>query len=620
MTNARGIWFVLALVGAGCSPANGSVSGEDGGTGGTAGTAGTAGASGGVAGSSGGSGAASGGVGNVSGTAGFASGGVGNVAGTAGFATGGANQGGTAGAAGGSAGFGAGGVAGGAGQAGAGMSGGGAGGMSGGAGAGGAGAGGGGAAGAAGAGNDGCSNTQAGGIAISEVAFYQAVKIPVMEDMQEVGDRNADVVAGRAALVRVFVEPGGGFTRREIAARLTLSTNGTTKVHSAKLNPAGASSDGSPNSTFNIQVPAADITPDTEYSVELVECATPAGTASNARFPASGTTPLEARETGVMKITIVPIEYGADGSNRAPDTSAARIATYTEHIEKVYPVTEVQMTVREAVTSNTNLSSGNGWQSTLYALADLRAQDNPDDEVYYYGLVNPGQDLGDYCGGGCTAGIAFVAESAGFSDGRVGFGIGFSGSNQEINATYETMAHEIGHEHGRGHSPCGVQGDGPYPHQGGSIGSWGYDLIEGTLFDPEETTDIMGYCQDVWVSDFTYQAFVERVAALNGNLRIIKPPAAWYRTLLVDASAKTQWAFKPNGPRVPTGKPETARVLGADGKLFTEVTVYRLADSEHGYSVMIPEPKPGWHSIEVKGSKPHAFSAASSVLPLRPRP
>jgi hypothetical protein len=124
----------------------------------------------------------------------------------------------------------------------------------------------------------------------------------------------------------------------------------------------------------------------------------------------------------------------------------------------------------------------------------------------------------------------------------------------------------------------------------------------------------------VWVSDFTYQAFVERVAELNGNLRIIKPPAASYRTLLVDASAKTQWAFKPNGPRVPTGKPETARVLGADGKLFTEVTVYRLADSEHGYSVMIPEPKPGWHSIEVKGSKPYAFSAASSVLPLLPRP
>lgn len=616
MTNARGIWFVLAIAGAGCASANGHHAGDhDGGSAGTAGLAGAAGSSGGLGGASGSAGLVSGGSGNVAGAAGFLNGGTaGSHAGSAGMFAG-AGQGGSAGVAGISgAGFGGAGLGGLGGMGGsAGMSGAGSAGMSG--------AGAGGNAGTGGGGNDGCSNTQAGGIAISEIAFYQAVKIPVMEDMQEVGDRNADVVAGRAALVRVFVEPGGGFQRREIAARLTLTNNGTSKVHSKKLSPQGASSDGSPNSTFNIDVPATDITPDTEYSVELVECGTPAGTPMNARFPASGATPLEARETGVLKITIVPMAYGADGSNRLPDTSAERLAEYAEHLEKLYPVTEVQMTVRPEgpVTTNTSLN-GNGWESTLVGLQGLRDDDRPDNDVYYYGLVNPAQNLGDYCGGGCVAGIAFVGESPNYAAARVGFGIGFTGSSQEARVTAETMAHEIGHEHGRGHAPCGLQGADAYPYQGGSIGSWGYDLITRELFDPEEVTDIMGYCQNVWVSDYTYQVFLERVAALNGNLRVIQPPPGLFRTLLVDRAGAPRWAFMPTAPRVPTGATESARVLDAAGKLLTEVTVYRLATGDVGYAIMVPEPKAGWHSIEVKGSKPHPFSAASTVKPLQPFP
>jgi hypothetical protein len=500
------------------------------------------------------------------------------------------------------------GATGGAGAGGAGM-----------AGLGGAGAGGGGAG---GMGNDGCTSTPAGDIALTEVAIYQAVKIPLMEDMDAVDDRNADVVAGRNALVRVFVQPGGSFQRRELAARLTLTTGGTSKVLSAKLSPAGASSDASGNSTFNIEVDAADIAATTAYSVELVECATPSGTAMNARFPASGTTPLEARLTGVLKVTLVPIAYGADGSNRVPDTSAATIAKYKEHMEKLYPVTEVEMVVRPggALTSNANLNSDGGWNSTLNALANLRYDDGPDDDVYYYGLVNPAQDIGDYCGGGCIAGVAYVVESPSQPDGRVGFGLGFTGSNQELAATYETMAHEVGHEHGRDHAPCNVQGDQNYPHDGGSIGSWGYDLITGALQDPNEITDIMGYCQDVWVSDYTYQAFVERIATLNGNNRFIRLPAARFRTLLVDKGQVARWGLAPSRAVSPHGTPEPASVLDANGKKVADVTVYRVGVGDIGASsVLVPEPQTGWHSIEINGSTPLQFAAPVTVSGLRKR-
>ena len=68
------------------------------------------------------------------------------------------------------------------------------------------------------------------------------------------------------------------------------------------------------------------------------------------------------------------------------------------------------------------------------------------------------------------------------------------------------IAHELGHTWGQSHTPCGTPPgvDPAYPYHSGNIGVYGYDLGNGTLKVPGQP-DIMGYCDNPWVSDYIYK-------------------------------------------------------------------------------------------------------------------
>jgi len=78
--------------------------------------------------------------------------------------------------------------------------------------------------------------------------------------------------------------------------------------------------------------------------------------------------------------------------------------------------------------------------------------------------------------------------------------------------------HELGHNWGREHAPCGVSGDPSYPYEGGSIGVWGYDRATGTLKSPSGHADIMSYCSPFWTSDYTYRGVLQYRAAYGTTL------------------------------------------------------------------------------------------------------
>ena len=71
---------------------------------------------------------------------------------------------------------------------------------------------------------DDCTSTLAHGISVTEIAVYQAGKVSIMKDGLALASdaRDVDVVAGKNAMVRVFVGLEQGFANRVLSARLSL--------------------------------------------------------------------------------------------------------------------------------------------------------------------------------------------------------------------------------------------------------------------------------------------------------------------------------------------------------------------------------------------------------------
>jgi len=358
------------------------------------------------------------------------------------------------------------------------------------------------------------------GLAISEVAFFQAVKVPVVTDGVAVGKtkRNAPVVTGRPALVRVFVTKGAGYAAGPVTAELRL-VDGTTRLPGLKDTKtiSADSTDEAAASTFNFEVPAESLAAGVTYQVLLTSTTgvVPKG-AVDSRFPKDGgVQALENEASGKLKIVVVPVQYDADGSGRLPDVSATQMDLYKQVFMARYPATEIDIKTRAPWSYASAISAnGSGFSAVLNAVTNLRKADGAAPDVYYYGAFAPKTSFNSFCGGGCVTGLSTVVDSPNTAFLRASVGVGFPGEDAA-----NTAAHEVGHAHGREHAPCGgAQGIDPdFPYTGGSIGVWGYNILEKTLLSPTKGKDMMGYCPNEWVSDYTFKALFDRIAAVNGG-------------------------------------------------------------------------------------------------------
>jgi hypothetical protein len=210
-----------------------------------------------------------------------------------------------------------------------------------------------------------------------------------------------------------------------------------------------------------------------------------------------------------------------------------------------------------------------------------------------------------------VAGVGFVpngGRAAQRAAARVAVGVAYSDNTSAF-----TMLHEVGHNHGRGHSPCVPRGgqitgvDGNYPHEGGVVGVVGYSAGTDDLL-PTTNTDLMGYCGNQWLSDYTYNGLLTTVLSLNQaqTSEVISPErlGSW-RVLLWDADRGARWGIALDGAA--SGTLESAVVLDAAGQAIGSVSAYRTEVADLGYSIQVPQPQPGWHAIEVAGAAPLAY-------------
>ena len=358
---------------------------------------------------------------------------------------------------------------------------------------------------------------------LAKVSANQAVDRPVWEDFAEVAN-DLPLISEREMLLRIFVDPQPGFGVREIVAVLTLSSEGVEPVeYRDTILVDRPSTDGDPDSTFNFLVPPEEVLLTTEMVIELreVDDAAPGGGDPALTVFDSGEDMVDGLpiiQGHDMKVVVFPFRFNADGSGRLPDTSDAAMAELQGLIEATYPLRSVEVVVGEVVEWG-----GSGIDNALDVVTDLRDAADEEPNTYYYALYNPADSFGQYCRNGCVTGLCWLVTNPNSESLRACAGVGFRDGAQNGDAVSdETLIHEIGHAHGRNHAPCGTSGDNNYPYGGGSIGVWGYDRRNFTLLDPSNYTDMMGYCNTTWISDYNFNAILDRVDTLATSPRAAK--------------------------------------------------------------------------------------------------
>jgi hypothetical protein len=460
----------------------------------------------------------------------------------------------------------------------------------------------------------------AAGVKISEVALYQAVKIPLVTAgaWKDATARNAPVVQNKKALVRIFLT---GTSSAKLRGVVSLDNGTVTYRNSMDVTIAGASTDSALASTLNIDLEPGDLGPATKLAFSVYDPACPAtkGTAADTRFPATGMQDLAATKINKLKVVVVPIIV----NGFTPDTSPAQLENMRKDIVANYPIPDAVLTVREAgaVTSQTMVGTQDGWSQVLSEACNVRRQDAPAADVYYYGLITPAASFSAYCTGGCVLGIANL-PSRPSPTAQCGIGVGWlasSGGRSDHAAT--TFTHEEGHNHSRKHVACngeaGTDTAYPYNDKKGSIGSWGWDSRTNTLKDPAGTKDYMSYCGPTWTSDYTYKAVGSWSTMVNVTPAPQLPAEHTWHGMLVKSDGSSTWAY--DSEYAPGGEYEPADVVDEDGVVVDTIEVVHneLSHSED-YFLFTPPQKEGWAGVVLKDGKKIDFAKVAPAKKLLP--
>ena len=307
------------------------------------------------------------------------------------------------------------------------------------------------------------------------------------------------LVAGERALLRVFPtaarDVGAGVPA--VRARFLVGGRETHVEHVPGKSDAIPErvNEGSLATSVSAEIPGSVVQPGLEMVVEV----DPDGTLDPAlgvarRIPATGRLAVDVRALPPLELTVIPFLRAQAPDSSILDVVRGMAADPEGHellaeVRALLPVGALEVTAHEPV-----LSSSNDARRLMEEAEAIRVLEGGGG--HYLGTM-----AGPVTG---PSGVAFLP-------GRAGFSIPQSG----------TIAHELGHNLGLRHAPCGGAGDPDpsFPHPDGSAGAWGYDFARGELVGPT-IPDLMSYCGPPdGISDYhfanalRYRLFEARAAA-----------------------------------------------------------------------------------------------------------
>ncbi len=295
------------------------------------------------------------------------------------------------------------------------------------------------------------------------------------------------LVADKAALLRVFVTAARANGDRIPRVRASFYLDGAL-VHVAdipdKPGPVPTSVDeGSLEKSANAVIPAEVVQPGLEMVVEIdLDGTLDAGLGVARRIPESGRAAVDVRALPVFDLTVIPLQSATRPDPAIVATVAAMAADPEGHellgvMHKLLPVGGLKVVAHEPVLVEFTPGTYNTaeWLSIAKAIRVMEG------------------GTGHYM-------TLFARPGARVGRGTIGGRTSTSSTNSE------TIAHELGHNMGLTHAPCGFPAgvDAAYPYRDGMIGAWGYDFSSARLIGPMNV-DIMTYCNPAWISDYHFE-------------------------------------------------------------------------------------------------------------------
>ena len=435
-----------------------------------------------------------------------------------------------------------------------------------------------------------------------------------------------DIVAGRPGLLRVMLKADRSNTARP-DVRVRLFQDGAplwTEIISAPLS-GGVPTDPELSSvvqTWNLELTGDEIQPGMSLEVvadpqELISVVS----RDPMRFPVgSGEAAVQVNTLAPLRILFIPIEATAHG--RTGLIFPENVENFLASTRRWLPTAEIQAELRGTnFVTDADLTDQDAISQLLSDLQAARRLEAAGDR-YYHGIMPRISGLP----------ISGIAYRPTFSSSPFRSALSFD----HLPAAAETVAHELGHNLGRMHAPCGdpASPDPNFPYAEGATVMPGYDVEDRLLRTATGVSDYMGYCRPRWTSDYTYQGILDW--RMNDPLAVAGDAGAaidadalpraglllWGRTGAGGVELNPAFRLEAQPALPDEGGPNSLRGLAADGRVVFELSfagtaVPHAADpTERHFSFFVPlgeENFAALHTIELtspEGRASHVLDAA----------